>query len=116
MKIIPRAREGWKKVRRRNVNSQGLGRREVAWGDGKKLERAIATTFFFTEFGLKSKARDMLFEFKELGLVEKVVIPLKKDKFGRRYGFVRFLNVQDTKLLAIKLDNVVLEGRKLYAN
>lgn len=76
----------------------------------------MVTTFFFIEFGSKWYARDLLFEFKELGEIDGVVIPQKRDKRGRRYGFVRFWNVEDERMQPIKLDNLVLEGRKLFAN
>ncbi|XP_058759365.1 uncharacterized protein LOC131632637 [Vicia villosa] len=101
----------------------------VGGGGGKKLQWDIAkegrrrvngkdviSSFFVMEFGVRWRARDLLMEFKELGDIEEVVIPPKKDKFGRRYGFVRFLNVKDEELLATKLNNVVLEGRKIFAN
>ncbi|XP_058732678.1 uncharacterized protein LOC131604238 [Vicia villosa] len=88
------------------------------WGGYRKesVADATITTFFFTEFGLKWKARDLLFEFKDLGEVDEVVIPPRKDKRGRRYCFVRFLNVKDVNLMATKLDSMVLDGRKLFAN
>lgn len=76
----------------------------------------VSTTFFVTEFGYKWRANDLLYEFKKLGEVEEVVIPPKKDSKGRRYGFTHFLNVKDEKLLATKLDNIILDGRKLFAN
>lgn len=43
-------------------------------------------------------------------------IPPKRDKKGRRYGFVRFRKVGNESELAIKLDNIFIRGRKLYAN
>ncbi|XP_058734175.1 uncharacterized protein LOC131605900 [Vicia villosa] len=90
---------------------------DIAREGGRRMnEKDIISSFFITEFGVRWRARDLLMEFKELGDIEEVFIPPKKDKFGRRYGFVRFLNVKDEVLLATKLDNVVLEGRKIFAN
>lgn len=76
----------------------------------------INNLFFVTEFGYKWRANDLFFEFKDLGEIEEVVIPPKRDKYGRRYGFVCFVNVKDVKMLATKMDNIVLDGRKIYAN
>ncbi|XP_058726466.1 uncharacterized protein LOC131597816 [Vicia villosa] len=76
----------------------------------------LVSSFFFTEFGSRWKARDLLFEFKDFGVIDEVVIPPKRDKFGRRYGFVRFFNVEEEKLLGIKCDSTILEGRKMHAN
>lgn len=53
---------------------------------------------------------------KELGEIVEVVIPSKRDRRGRRYGFVRFANMVDENMLAIKLDSVILDGRKMFAN
>lgn len=80
------------------------------------MERGLTTSFFVTEFGNKWKAIDLLYEFKELREIEEVVIPPRKDKFGRRYIIVRFLNVKYENLLATKLNNIVLYGRKLFDN
>lgn len=44
------------------------------------------------------------------------MIPPRKDWRGQRYGFMRFCNVENERLLEVKLDNVWLEGRKLKAN
>ncbi|CAI8587405.1 unnamed protein product [Vicia faba] len=43
-------------------------------------------------------------------------IPPKRDKVGRRYGFVRYFNIADERLMATKLDNVILDGRNIFAN
>lgn len=44
------------------------------------------------------------------------VIPSKRDWRGEKYGFIRFFNIENTKFLETKLDNLWLEGRKLRAN
>lgn len=45
-----------------------------------------------------------------------MVIPPRIEKHGRRYRFVHFINVKDEQFLATKLDNMVLDDRKLLAN
>lgn len=89
---------------------------DVAGGGGKKEAGKSVSTFYVTNFGNSWKARDLLFEFKELGDVDEVVIPPRRDKRGSRYGFVRFQNVANEKLMAIKLDSLMLEGRKIFVN
>ncbi|CAK8576317.1 unnamed protein product [Lathyrus sativus] len=54
--------------------------------------------------------------FKQYGLVLEVAIPPKGDKCGKRFGFVRFKNVEDIRLLAIKLDIIMIRERKIYGN
>lgn len=61
-------------------------------------------------------AKDLFFEFMDLGDIDEVVIPPRRDGRGRRFGFVQFLNIKDEVLLATKLDSIELEGRKIYAN
>lgn len=55
-------------------------------------------------------------EFKQLGAINEVGIPPRKDSRGRRYDFVRFLEVKDERLLVTRMDNLFLEGRKLHVN
>src|SRR4051812_48282627 len=106
--------DGWRKVGRRKGRNSGSGYWDVAGGGAGRLE-SVSTTFL-TEFGEKWKARDLFFELKELGDLEEVVVSPRRDRRGRRFGFASFNNVKDEKMLAVKLDNMVLEGRKLYAN
>lgn len=80
------------------------------------MEGSKITSFFITEFGENWRARDLLFELKECGDIVEIVIPQRRDRRRRRYGFERFANEGDTDLLAIKLDSIMLEGRKLYVN
>lgn len=88
------------------------------WVDsrGKEDQSDHISIFFFTELPEEIGAKDLFEIFKEYGLVVVVMIPAKRDKKGRRYGFVRFRKYGDGRLLAIKLDNIFIKGRKLYAN
>ncbi|CAK8534832.1 unnamed protein product [Lathyrus sativus] len=54
--------------------------------------------------------------FKQYGLVLEVVIHPKHDKWGKRCDYVRFKKVDDERLMEIKLDSIMVNGRKLYAN
>lgn len=57
-----------------------------------------------------------VYEFKGFEEIDEVIIPPRRDKRGRRFSFVCFYNVEDARLLATKMDNVMLDGRKIYAN
>lgn len=45
-----------------------------------------------------------------------MVIPPKRNKLWRRFRFARFKDVEESKLLAVKLDNVIIDGRKIHVN
>lgn len=109
----------WCKVERQRWRGRGSERWDVVGGDkGKRkmMEGVSSTSFFVTEIGDQWKANNLFFKFKALGEIDEVVIPPRRDNRGRRFGFMRFYNVKDKYLLSIKLDNLVLDGRKIYAN
>lgn len=45
-----------------------------------------------------------------------IVIPSKRNKFEKRFGFARFQEVGDERVFAVKLDNVLIDGRKIHDN
>lgn len=45
-----------------------------------------------------------------------MVIPPKRNMFGKRFGFARFKEVGDERVFAVKLDNVVIDIRKIHAS
>ncbi|XP_058759400.1 uncharacterized protein LOC131632679 [Vicia villosa] len=51
-----------------------------------------------------------------VGETVEVVIPPKRNKFGKRFGFARFKGIIDEKLLTIKLDNIIIDGNKIHVN
>ncbi|XP_058732793.1 uncharacterized protein LOC131604365 [Vicia villosa] len=103
--------EGWKKLSYRKQ----VGAKWDAARSNKKDNENLST-FFFTEFDEKCKAKDVYEVFMKMGEIDEVFIPSKRDKRGRRYGFARFFNVKDERLMATKLDNMFLDGRKLFVN
>ncbi|KAI5384542.1 hypothetical protein KIW84_071518 [Lathyrus oleraceus] len=54
--------------------------------------------------------------FEEFGMIDEVVIPPKRDKRGRKYKFVCFFNVGNVRRLVLQLYNLIIEGRKFFAN
>lgn len=69
---------GWK-----TVHNKG---RRVFTGDKWDIMKNVnegalgkITSFFFTDFDSSWRVEDLFFEFKELGIVDEIVIPPKKD-------------------------------------
>ncbi|XP_058745968.1 uncharacterized protein LOC131618827 [Vicia villosa] len=105
----------WRKVGGGNRS----GRESVRWDIMKNETGGIAgpvSTFYVTDFGEQWKAKDLFFEFKDLGMLDEIFIPPNKDWRGLRYGFVRFLNLEDERIVEINLNNLLLDGRKINAN
>lgn len=44
------------------------------------------------------------------------MIPPRRNKFGKRFGFTRFAEVVDGRILGVKLDNIVVDGKKIHVN
>jgi hypothetical protein len=77
---------------------------------------STTTTFFFTNFPERYGAKAVFNAFHNIGEVMEVVIPAKRDKGGRRFGFARFDQVSDLAKLESDLDNLVFGGVKISAN
>lgn len=54
--------------------------------------------------------------FVEHGELSEVVISPKRNKFGKRFGFARFIGVDHCRMLAIKLDSIFIDSKKIYVN
>lgn len=54
--------------------------------------------------------------FDGYGSIDEVIIPKKLDIRGKRYGFVRFFNVEDDRLFAVKLGNIFIGRIKIFVN
>ncbi|KAF1894928.1 hypothetical protein Lal_00022422 [Lupinus albus] len=75
-----------------------------------------STTFFFTNFPQDHGAKEMWEIFNKWGKVIEVVIPSRVDKYGKKFGFVRFWNVNNSKQLAANLDQIWIGSYKIWAN
>lgn len=71
---------------------------------------------YLSEFPERMKAAHIFNLFVEHGELAKVVIPPKRNKFGKRFGFARFRGVNDCIFLVVKLDNIFNDRNKIYAN
>ncbi|MCI32184.1 RNA-binding protein 25-like, partial [Trifolium medium] len=73
----------------------------------------ISTSFYFTNFLEELGWGDLWKLFAKYGSVCDVFIPKKMDKWGRRFGFVKFKEVNDVDALSSKLEDVWCESFKL---
>ena len=48
--------------------------------------------------------------------MREIFIPNHRNKGGKRYGFVRFKGISDERKLERQLDNIIVDGLKLYVN
>ncbi|GKV47547.1 hypothetical protein SLEP1_g54442 [Rubroshorea leprosula] len=88
------------------------------YGGFEKKVYNQATPFFFTNFPEDWTFEQMWRTFNRLdgGRVIEIECPKKRDRLGRRFGFVRFLEVKDTGELERKLNQIQIAGIKLQAN
>ena len=59
---------------------------------------------------------ELWYVFKKWGDVREVFIARNRNKWGKRYGFVRFKGVKDAMTLERKLDSLVVGGLKMHVN
>lgn len=62
------------------------------------------------------KANELFELFSCNGNIVEVAISLRRNRFGKRFGFARFSEVESLRLLAVKLDNIQILGKKIHAN
>ncbi|XP_058758617.1 uncharacterized protein LOC131631862 [Vicia villosa] len=107
----------WNRVRRKGFRNL-VAKWDVFPGGRSKLGEGKGKFFsvFFSEIPDRIKAVDIFNLFGCIGDIEEVVIPPKRNKLGKRFGFARFKEGEDARLLAVKLDNVIIDGKKIHAN
>ena len=111
----------WKTVRSRKSRylrtqaTGGKGRRQQTirrnWRDGSDI-----TSFFFTRFPEEVTEAELWTYFRQWGEVKEIFIPNRRNKEGRRYGFVRLKGVADKRSVERDLDNSFIRGLKLHVN
>ncbi|GKU93948.1 hypothetical protein SLEP1_g7497 [Rubroshorea leprosula] len=75
-----------------------------------------ATPFFFTNFPEDWSYAEMWRTFLKFGRVYDIYCPKRKSRNGTKFGFVRFLDVKNSKELEKNLDQIWIRGRKLWVN
>nr|GEV40628.1 putative RNA-directed DNA polymerase, eukaryota, reverse transcriptase zinc-binding domain protein [Tanacetum cinerariifolium] len=76
----------------------------------------ISTSLFITNFPESTSAKELFNVCKQYGHVVDTFIPTKRSKEGKRFGFVRFINVFSVKSLVNNLCTVWIDRLKLHAN
>ncbi|GLT98876.1 hypothetical protein SLE2022_163510 [Rubroshorea leprosula] len=100
------------RVRARFSTAKDSGARRRLPGFGKGfLEQA--TTFFFYDFPEDRSAKDLWFCFWSYGKVVDVYIPTRRDRRGRRFGFVRMSGAFDVKDMERRLNQIWLDYYRL---
>jgi len=74
------------------------------------------TTFFCSNFSNGYGELDMHKVFKKWARVKEVFITRRLNKWGRRFGFVRFFEVGNVTSLEKELDQIYIGNKKLYVN
>lgn len=97
---------------RARVSCRGLGKENIlqqhSWRHNRNPHPG-STTFFFTNFPETYGLEDMWRVFLKCGRVVDVFIPPKTDRYGKKFGFVRFIDVQNPTSLEHKLDSLWLK-------
>lgn len=98
-----------------NIVGQRIGDQQrymrANWRDHRNI-----SSFYFTRFSEDTTEEELWQHFKKAGNVREIFISKKRNRNGRRYGFVRFIGVDNVQQLERRLDNIVLGGLKLYVN
>nr|GFC17597.1 nucleotide-binding alpha-beta plait domain-containing protein [Tanacetum cinerariifolium] len=76
----------------------------------------ISTSIFVTNFSENFSAKDLFHSCKVYGHVVDSFIPVKKTNGGKRFGFVRFINVFNVDRLVNNLCTIWVGRFKLHAN
>ncbi|GLT99815.1 hypothetical protein SLE2022_172290 [Rubroshorea leprosula] len=90
----------------------GQNRRARDWGNWRQGQ---LVSFFFYNFPDNWDAKALWHRFQECGRVDDVFVPAKRDKWGKRFGFVRMIGVQDVQQMEGRLNQIWLGSYKLKA-
>ncbi|ESW08016.1 hypothetical protein PHAVU_009G011500 [Phaseolus vulgaris] len=73
-------------------------------------------SFFFSHFPTNFGEYEMWKNFRRWGKVQEVFIPRRTNKYGHRFGFVRFIGISDSDKLEYQLDNIWIGNMKLHVS
>ncbi|GKC76016.1 nucleotide-binding alpha-beta plait domain-containing protein, partial [Tanacetum coccineum] len=76
----------------------------------------ISTSIYVSNFPEVFSAKDLFHACKKYGHVIDSFIPFKKSKDGKRFGFVRFINVFNMERLVSNLCTIWVGRSKFHAN
>jgi hypothetical protein len=107
---------------REKLERETVGRREQARAEGDFRNEFIrnmdksSTSFYITNFPDEAKTVDLWKLFARFDRIGEVYIPNKHDKWGKRFGFVKFKEVRDLGRLEERLSDVWIGTYKLRIN
>lgn len=81
-----------------------------------RLDISSSMKVILSHFPEHVRAKDLYERLGCYGKILKVVIPPRRNKMGHRYDFARIHLVQDPKRFATILDNMYMDGEKLFVN
>ncbi|GJX93446.1 nucleotide-binding alpha-beta plait domain-containing protein [Tanacetum coccineum] len=91
-----------------------LGRNQTS--DFDRVMREKSTSFFFTNFPETWDLGDLWKMFRGYGKVVDVYITFKKTKRDTRFGFVRFVNIEDMDSFERRLKGILIRNERLVIN
>lgn len=106
--------KGWTKVVPKRPN--------IRWdvfpfgGRNRDVGTSPVTSFYVSEFPDYFNAKRLFELFGCSGSVVEVEISPRRNRIGKRFAFARFSGVEDGRILAIRLDNILIEGKKIHVN
>ncbi|CAI8607977.1 unnamed protein product [Vicia faba] len=101
-----------------NYFCESMDKKSV-WVESRRSEGKednIVMWIYFSEFPESSKAKDFFELFGCIGEVVEVAIAPRRNNIEKKSGFTRFIEVEDARSLTVKLDNVLIMGKKILAN
>lgn len=101
---------GWVRVKGRRHEAKGHSERRFYAGEEE------VTLYFFTNFPEKWRSKNPWEVFNRWGRVQEVFIPDKRNRQGKKFGFVRFYGIRDPSAFGRKLDQIVIGCTKLFVN
>jgi len=82
----------------------------------QSLARTTSQRFFFANFPNGYGEIDMIKVLPRWARVKEVFISRRRNKWGRRFGFVRFFEVRNVRRLQRDLDQIYIGNLKLHVN
>nr|GEU50876.1 nucleotide-binding alpha-beta plait domain-containing protein [Tanacetum cinerariifolium] len=76
----------------------------------------ISTSIYVSNFPESCSAKDLFHSFNQYGYIVDTFIPFKRAKDGKRFGFVRFINVFNVERLVSNLCTIWVDRSKFHAN
>lgn len=99
----------WKIGKKQNQDGPGDTRKSIANPNGKDVKQ-LACTYYVTTLDLK----DLWLVFSKFGKILDAYIAHKLSKLGKRFGFIRFLGVEDAISMARNLSTTWIGNLHLF--